>query len=428
MDTLRLLCGLALMLALLMAPSSALGVQPHEEWNRTFGGDYGDGAWSLQKTDDGCYIIAGYTSSRGGGGDLWLVKVSSEGREEWNRTFGGSGEDAGYSVRQTLDRGYVVTGSTKSYGIGEERLWLLKTDPSGRKMWDRTFGGFVSSSGDGGWAVDETKDGGYIVAGYTRSYGAGGKDLWLVKTDSSGNLQWDRTFGGTRDDVGMSVVQTRDGGYVAAGRTASFGPGDDDIWLLKVDPKGHEQWNRTFGGQKDDVAFQVIALEDGYVLTGRTESISSGSYGGKNAFLIKTDLQGKKQWEKTYGQESAGISLQHTDDGGFIVAGSTESHGTGKDALLIKTDSLGNKQWMMTLGKQRDEIGTAVVESEDRGYVLAGITSSFGAGAENAWLVKLRSTDLTENASSNNNNTTNAIAYDNTATSIIAGHQKLYTF
>ncbi|MGA9099444.1 MAG: hypothetical protein WB392_11000 [Methanotrichaceae archaeon] len=369
--------------AILVIPAS--GLQPQVEWSKTFGGQYSNGAWSLQKTEDGGYIIAGYTSSRGEGSDLWLLKTDSNGSEQWNRTFGGSGEDVGYSVQQTGDGGYIVTGSTKSYGIGNERLWLLKTDSSGSKEWDRIFGGFVSSSGDGGWSVDQTDDGGYIVTGYTMSYGAGGKDLWLIKTNSTGYPQWDKTFGGSKDDVGMSVVQALDGGYVVAGRTASFGPGDDDIWLLKVDPKGNEQWNRTFGGPKDDVCFQVISLNDGYALTGRTESS-----GGKKAFLIKTDLQGKMIWERTYGENSSGISLQQTDDGGFIIAGNTDSPVSGKCALLIKTDSSGKTEWIMPLGGQGEAIGTAVVESLDGGYVMAGMISSFLAGAENAWMVKVR--------------------------------------
>ena len=378
--------GLILLLTIAFLATSASGFQPREEWSRTFGGPYDDGAWSLQATDDGGYIIVGYTSSRGEGSDLWLIKTDSSGLEQWNRTFGGSQEDVGYFVKQTRDLGYIVTGSTKSYGIGEERLWLLKTDSNGSKEWDRTFGGFVSSSGDGGWAVDQTTDAGYIVTGYTKSYGAGGKDLWLIKTDSVGYKQWDKTFGGPKDDVGMSVVQTRDGGYIVAGRTASFGSGGDDIWLLKVDPQGREQWNRTFGGQKDDVGLQVIELKDGYALTGRTESADSG---GEKAFLLKTDLYGKKLWEKFYGQNSSGISLQQTDDGGFIIAGNMNSPVTGKDAVLIKTDPSGNEQWIMPLGGPGENIGTSVAESIDGGYVMAGITNSFGAGAEDAWLVKV---------------------------------------
>jgi len=372
----------------------ASGVQYN--WNRTFGGLYGDGAWSLQETNDGGYIVAGYNCSLGERGDLWLLKTDSDGKEQWDRVFGGSDEDVGYSVRQTRDGGYIVTGTTRSYGIGEERLWLLKTDSKGRKEWDRTFGGFVSSSGDGGWSVDETNDG-YIVTGYTRSYGAGGKDLWLIKTDTLGVEQWQKTFGGSKDDVGMSVARAQDGGYIVAGRTASFGLGDDDIWLLKVDSNGKEQWNRTYGEQKDDVCFQVVCLEDGYALTGRTELAD-----GKRAFLMKTDLLGGKKWEKTYGKDSSGLSLQQTDDGGFIIVGSTDTPDNGKDALLIKTDSTGKEQWMTPLGGLKDDIGTAIVESRDGGYVLAGITSSFGAGAEDVWLVKLTADNNARNATTEN--------------------------
>jgi hypothetical protein len=135
------------------------------------------------------------------------------------------------------------------------------------------------------------------------------------------------------------------------------------------------------------VALQVIELKDGYVLTGRTESEGSG---GKKAFLLKTDLGGKKLWERTYGQDSSGISLQQTTDGGFIIAGSTNSPGTGKDALLVKTDPNGNAQWIMPLGGPGEDMGTSVAESLDGGYVMAGITNSFGSGAEDVWLVKVR--------------------------------------
>jgi predicted secreted protein len=391
MNPSRLSCCMVLFFVIFTV--CALGV--HQEWSKTFGGDFGDGAWSLQRSNDGGYIIAGYTCSLGKGGDLWLVKMDENGTEQWNRSFGGSGEDVGYYVKQTMDGGYIVVGSTKSYGLGEERLWLLKVDSNGNREWDRTFGGFVSSSGDGGWSVDTAEDG-YIIAGYTKSFGAGGKDLWLIKTDLQGRAQWQRTYGGLKDDVGMSVIKTHDNGYIVAGRTASFGSGGDDIWLLKVGPEGIEQWNRTFGEDKDDVAFQVIELEDGYILTGRTEIREA-----KRAFLLKTDFRGVKKWEKTYGQESSGISVQRTGDGGFIVAGSTETPGAGKDALLIKTDSSGKEQWIMPLGGKGDDVGTAVVESADGGYILAGITSSFEAETEDVWLTKIIADDLSENATRN---------------------------
>jgi hypothetical protein len=360
--------------------------QPYEEWNRTFGGPYGDGIWSAQEAIDGGYLLVGYTSNRGQGSDLWLIKTDIEGRDLWNRIFGGSGEDVGYFVQNTKDGGSIIAGSTKSYGVGEERLWLLKADSNGSKQWDRTFGGFVSSVGDGGWAVNETDDDGYIITGYTKSNGAGGKDLWLIKADSAGTKQWDKTFGGSKDDVGMSVIQSADGGYVAAGRTASYGSGKDDIWLLKTDSEGQERWNRTFGGAKDDVGFQVLEVEDGYALVGRTESGREG----KRAILIRTDLMGSKTWEKTYREGSAGISVQKSSDDGFVISGGIDLPNADKDAILIKTDSSGREEWSQILGGSGEEIGSFVLHCKDGNYLLAGITDSFGSGAEDAWLIKLR--------------------------------------
>lgn len=370
--------------------------QPQEEWNRTFGGPYGDGVWSMQETDDQGFVMAGYTSSLGQRSDLWLIKTDSGGREEWNRTFGGSDEDVGYFVSNIKEGGFIVVGSTKSYGVGEERLWLIKVDSEGRRLWDRTFGGFVSSAGDGGWSANETDDGGYIIAGYTRSKGSGGKDLWLIKVDAAGEKEWDRTFGGKEDDAGMSVIQSDDGGYVVAGRTASYGSGKDDIWLLKVDSSGRERWNRTFGKTMDDVGFQVLEVDGGYIVVGRTEPGGNG----KRATLIRTDLRGSKVWEKTYRIGSSGISVQIASDGGFVISGSVDLPNGDRDAALIKTDPSGREEWTVVLGGPGEEIGSFALQSGDAGFALAGITDSFGAGAEDAWLFKLRPAANQSNPSS----------------------------
>lgn len=437
---LLLLLTVAVTLSLLMAGSfaSLLSLpQPYEEWNRTLGGPYGDGVWSAQMTDDGGYLLVGYTSARGEGSDLWLVKVDSDGRDIWNRIFGGSGEDVGYFVQNTRDGGSVLTGSTKSYGMGEERLWLLKADSNGSKQWDRIFGGFVSSAGDGGWSVNETNDGGYIVTGYTKSFGAGGKDLWLIKTDSEGFKQWDKTFGGSKDDVGMSVIQAADGGFVVAGRTASYGSGKDDIWVLKTDLEGRELWNRTFGGAEDDVGFQVLDIDEGYAIVGRTESGREG----KRAILLKTDLRGVEKWEKTYQKGSSGISVQRSSDGGFLISGSIDSSKAGKDAILIKTDIAGREEWTLPLGGTGADTGCFALEGRDGGYLLAGITDSFGSGAEDAWLIKLRPSDINKNATAidltianatvtnntaDNNIEANRTATNNTTTNLIAQNQNIF--
>jgi len=187
--------------------------------------------------------------------------------------------------------------------------------------------------------------------------------------------------------VGMSVVRTGDGGYIATGRTASFGSGGDDIWLLKVDSQGGEEWNTTFGGQKDDAGFQVLVMADGYALVGRTESGSDD----QRIVLIKTDYEGHKLWEKTY-KGSAGTSLQPTSEGGFIIAGRVDSEGSGRDGLLIKTDSSGRELWAIPLGDEGDNIGTWAVQNSDGSYLFAGITCSYGFGAEDGWLVKFMGT------------------------------------
>jgi len=212
--------------------SCTTGDNPEAAWNKTFGGAEDDNGYSVQQTSDGGYIITGHTDSYGAGGyDVWLIKTDSSGSVAWNKTFGGSSGDGGYSVQQTSDGGYIIVGITYSYGAGGGDVWLIKTNSSGNVAWNKTFGG---SSGDDGYSVQQTSDGGYIIVGITYSYGAGSADVWLIKTDSSGNEIWDKTFGGSDDDSGISVQQTSDGGYIIAGETFSYGAGSNDVWLIKV--------------------------------------------------------------------------------------------------------------------------------------------------------------------------------------------------
>jgi hypothetical protein len=250
-------------------------------WTKTFGGSGNDHGHSVQQTSDGGYVIAGSTGSYGAGSaDVWLIKTDSSGNMAWNKTFGGSGNDYGHSVQQTSDGGYVIAGSTGSYGAGNDDVWLVKTDSSGNAAWNKTFGG---SSEDHGYSVRQTSDGGYIIAGYTGSYGAGG-DVWLVKTDSSGNAAWNKTFGGSSEDHGYSVRQTSDGGYIIAGYTGSYGAGGD-VWLMKADSSGNATWDKTLGGSNSDYSWSVQQTSDGgYIIAGYTGSYGAG---GSDIWLIK---------------------------------------------------------------------------------------------------------------------------------------------
>ena len=393
LSTLRITITGLVLLSLLLSrgwlPMPPVGAESplESEWDRTFGGASPDYAYSMQLTQDGGYIVVGCTLSYGAGSsDVWLVKTDSSGNKQWDKTFGGSEGDCGYSVQQTLDGGYIIAGSTSSYGAGGVDVWLVKTDSSGNKQWDKTFGG---THWDHGYSVRQTLDGGFIIGGDTDLYEGDVADFWLIKTDASGNKQWDKVFGGHGYDFSRSVQQTADGGYVIAGITGTYGAGFDDAWLIKTDSLGNKQWDRTFGGASYDRAYSVQQTQDGgYVIAGHTSSYGTGVC---DFWLIKTDYSGNKQWDKTFGgsDNDYGHSVQQTTDGGYVIAGITYSYGAGgTDVWLVKTDSSGNKQGDETFGGSDIDRGFSVQQTADGGYVIVGDTRSYGAGAEDFWIIK----------------------------------------
>ncbi len=372
--------------------AETLPTPPSTAWSRTYGGIVPDYALSVIQTSDGGYVLAGYTSSFGAGkDDAWLVKTDSAGAMKWNKTFGGNGSDYASSVVQTNDGGYAFAGSTDSFGAGSKDAWLVKTDSSGNAQWNKTYGG---TDFDVGSSVVQTSNGGFALAGFTNSSGFGGYDFWLIKTDSAGIMLWNKSSGGTGYDQAFSVVQTSDEGYAIAGSTDSFGAGSADAWLIKTDSAGGMQWNKTYGGTGYDYAYSVVQTGDGgYALAGGTASLGAGSL---DFWLIETDSAGNMQWNKTYGGagDDESYSLAQTKDGGYALAGYTTSFGAGKaDFWLVKADSAGNMQWNQTYGGTGNDIAYSVVQTRNGGYALAGSTTSYGSGSADFYSVKTAGTE-----------------------------------
>ena len=363
---------------------------PDTMWTKTFGGSNIDVAYCVQQTSDSGYIISGYTRSYGtmSGRNVWLIKTDKDGNEQWNNAFGGNDDEEGYSVQQTTDGGYIIVGYTKSFGAGGTDVFLVKADSAGNQSWIKTFGG---SSDDEGYSVQQTADGNYIIGGVTSSYGAGSRDVWLIKANSSGNIIWQNTHGGMSSDGAWSVQQTIDGGFILTGWTFSYGPGYlGNVWLVKTDSLGNQQWNNFFGGADVDRGYSVQQTDDrGFIITGYTDSFGAGLY---DMLLIKTNSLGAEEWSKTFGGSGRdyGNWVQQTTDGGFIVVGYTLSFGAGgDDVYLEKTDMNGNLEWSNTYGGVYSDVGYCVRQTIDGGYIITGHTLSFGAGVHDVWLIKL---------------------------------------
>jgi hypothetical protein len=305
-------------------------------WTRIYGGSGDEEAYSVQQTSDGGYIITGWTDSYGAGfNDVWLIKTDASGDTLWTKTFGGGDYDGGNFVQQTFDGGYIIAGSSASYGGGDDDFWLIKTDASGDSIWTRFFGG---NEDDMGKSAQQTSDGGYIMTGYTKSFGVGESSILLIKTDASGDTIWTKVLGGSVFDRAFCVKQTTDSGYIITGVTSSYGAGGFDVLLIKTDASGDTLWTNTFGGSEHDMGYSVQQTGDGgYIITGFTRSFGGGE---TDVWLIKTHDMGDTLWTKTYGGsgEEEASSVQKTSDGGYIITGWTSSYGAGGyDFWLIKT-------------------------------------------------------------------------------------------
>ncbi|MFA5032804.1 MAG: T9SS type A sorting domain-containing protein [bacterium] len=342
-----------------------------DTWTKTYGGTGYDVARSVQQTKDSGFIVVGYTNSFGAGNyDIYLIKTNSSGDTLWTRTFGGTNDDKGYSVRQTKDSGFIIAGTTYSFGADSGDVYLIRTNSLGDTLWTKTFGG---TDKDYGYLVQQTQDSGFIIAGTTYSFGAGSADVYLIKINFSGDTLWTKTFGGTNWDYGYSVQQTFDGGFIIVGGTGSFGVSDGAVYLIKTDSLGDTLWSKTFPGEGRCTSGNSVqqTSDSGFIIAG-TILVAGEGPGASFVYLIRTNSSGNTLWAGNSGtNNSAGESVQQTQDGGFIITGHLSNMYGG--TYLIRIDSLGNNLWKKVFSGSG---GYSVQELQDNGFIIAGYTYS----------------------------------------------------
>ena len=358
------------------------------QWARTYGGIDFDRAFFIQPTSDGGYIAAGYTASGDAGiSDLWVLKLSLAGVIEWQYAYGGSDDDVAYAVQETSDEGYIIAGYTYSFGAGESDYWILKLTSEGDVEWQFTYGGIGD---DTAYAIQETSDGGYIVAGYTHLFGAPNSDAWILKLTSEGEIEWQHIYGATGDDKAYSIQETSEGGYIVAGSTQYSGDLYHDFWVLKLTSVGFFEWQRIYGGFGDDVAYYIQETSDeGYIVAGDTNSFGVNE---SELWVLKLTSIGDIEWEHIYGGSDNDYlnCIQETSDGGYVVTGNTYSFGAGdSDILALKLSSEGDIEWQRTYGGSGEDAAYYIQETSDEGYIAVGYTDSFGAGESDFLLLKL---------------------------------------
>ena len=381
---------LGIFVLLLFILQNNLVVNAATTFQKTYGGTSDEYGYATEQLSDGGYIMCGRTISFGVGGfDNYLIRLNANGDTLWTKTYGNTGYDEAQSIKQTSDGGFIMVGQTATVDYAGD-VYLVKTDANGVLVWSTAFGSAAKS--DFGYSVRQTSDGGYIIAGLTNSTGAGLRDVLLLKTNSTGVLQWSKTYGGAADDEARSVEETTDGGFIISGFTQSYGSGYQ-MYLIKTNSTGNVTWSKTFGGGGLELGYSVKQTSDGgYVLLGYSDSYGSGLV---DVLLLKLTATGSISWSKTYGgtADDYGLCIHITSDGGYIISGRTSSYGAGGgDYYLIKTDVNGVHQWSKAYGGTAIDQAGNVRQTADGGYILTGYTMSFGAGIREAYLVKTDAT------------------------------------
>jgi hypothetical protein len=349
----------------------AQNVPPDLLWRSIVPGQVDNSCYSVHQTNDGGYILAGYCQTGyTANPDFFLSKTDSMGQQLWSRHFGRTGTEICWSAQITEEGGFIMLGETNSYGPLGKNVWLLKTNANGDSIWSRTYGG---SGDEVGHSVVQTDDGGYVLAGYTTSFGSGAADFWLIKTDDDGYSVWTMTYGAEGADSCHSVQLTQDGGFILAGSTRAFGTTDTNFLLIKTDSEGTQTWGRTYGGGNQELCHAVIeATSGGYLLVGSTNTFGAGY---DDFWAVRTNETGNELWNKTIGKQYHDIctSVVETSDQKFILGGWSYSDDSYGAMYLAKLDVDGDSLWTQSYGNDWEgEFCYSVAITNDDGYILGG--------------------------------------------------------
>ncbi|MFZ1947510.1 MAG: FlgD immunoglobulin-like domain containing protein [bacterium] len=364
-------------------------------WTRTYGGAANDGLRSVCGTTDGCFAAVGYTYSVGPNEvNIYVLKVDADGDTLWTRALGGAGRDYGYAVCQGPGGGCYVAGYTTSSGLGREDVYVASIDADGDVVWERTYGGAGS---DEGRTIFRTSDGHLVVAGREDSFGSGQSDMYVLKLDAQGDTVWTRVFGGVQYDWGESACETADGGYCISGTSSSNGV-SRDIYLVKIDPAGSLVWQRFYGDFSSVVSHDwggaVCAAADGGLAVGGNRIILVTD--PDDIYFLRTDSLGTQTSLKRYSADfiEYGCSMCETPDAGYLICGAEKNESTLKNDLLIVKRMPGTGwSWEQVMGGAGSDWGSCIIQTDPGQYLVAGHTECSGAGGHDGWLVMLREPD-----------------------------------
>jgi hypothetical protein len=366
--------------------SGAIAQSPDTLWTHAYGGPGNEIAFALAPTSEGGYIMAGYTQSDTIPNDFLVVKTNADGDVIWSATYGGDQYESAESIQPTSDGGYVIVGSTNSFGAGGYDIYLVKIDALGNILWTRTYGGYGNEYA---YSMQQTTDNGYVIAGMTTSYGAGNDDYYLVRIDSQGDTLWTRTYGSPFPEQARCMQRTSDGGFVVAGYTMSaYAWG---VYVVKTDSQGDTMWTHLYEPpypQSDAIgAYTIKQTSDlGYVIAGYALVPCMTS----DLLVIRTDSMGDTLWLRIYpnnGDEAA-YDICETHDGDFDIVGYNSAEYQDEDVYFVRIDSQGDMVWSRTIGGASDDAGHALIRESGGCRIIAGSTSSFGAGGSDFYLVK----------------------------------------